>query len=170
MSLYVEWLNKIKTMSTYEWLTDAQRTAYDLILKKWESQPFVCLCGPAGCGKTFVARLLAREHGYVYSHAIDSAFEGSEQILVDGEEYSRIMRDIARLRRLKRVIVLMRRPPQDRMPQPKIELTARDVRQFQHNLTKCGVLQAFTLDHEGTDLGEILRKEATARGEENVDS
>ena len=168
MSLYVEWLNKIKTIATSSWLTESQRKAYDQILTKWESQQFICLCGPSGCGKTFVSHILSREHDYVYSSQISTVPDGSNNILVDGEEYTRLMRDAARLKGLKRIIVVSRKLPQDRMPGTEIVLTERDVGQFQHNLTKYGILRGFHKDPQSTDLSHIIRAECIARGEDNA--
>jgi hypothetical protein len=168
MSLYIKWLNKIKAMATSDWLTDGQKKAYDLLLTKWQNQQFICLCGTAGCGKTFVAHLLSREHDYVYSHDISGVVDGSHNVLVDGEEYTRLMRDAARLKGIKRVVVLLRKPPQDRMPKAEIILGDRDVGQFQNNLTKHGILGSFQKMAEGTDLSKIIRAECIARGEENV--
>jgi len=168
MSLYIEWLNKIKAMATSDWLTDGQRKACDQILKKWQNQQFICLCGTAGCGKTFVAHLLSREHDYVYSHDISSVDEGSHNVLIDGEEYTRLMRDAARLKGIKRVIVLLRKPPQDRMPKAEIILGDRDIGQFQHNLTKHDILGSFQKNAESTNLSKIIRAECIARGEEDV--
>jgi len=168
MSLYIEWLNKIKAMATSDWLTEGQRKAYEQILTKWANQQFICLCGPAGCGKTLVAQILAREHGYVYSQEISEVAEGSDNVLIDGEEYTRLMRDVAKLKGLKRVIVVTRKPPQDRMPKAEIVLTDRDVKRFQHNLTTYGVLGSFYKDPQTTDLSQIIRTECIARGKGNA--
>lgn len=169
MSLYVEWLNKIKTMATSEWLTEGQRIVYDNILTKWVNQQFICLCGSSGCGKTFVAHILAKENAYAYSHEISKVEKGAENALIDGEEYTRLMRDAAKLKGIKRVIVLLRKPPQDRMPKAEIIVTEKDVRQFQHNLTSNGILGSFLNDPDSTDLSKIMRTESIARGEGNVD-
>ena len=168
MSLYVEWLNKIKTISTSDWLTDGQRKAYDQILSKWSSQPFICLCGFSGCGKTFTAHLLSRENNYLYAHELSSVENGSINVLVDGEKYTRLMRDAAKLKNIKRVIIVSRKPPQDRMPKAEIILAERDIRQFQHNLTKHDVIGSFLKDAESKDLNQIIRAECIARGEGNV--
>lgn len=169
MSLYIEWLNKIKAMATSEWLTEGQRSAYEKILTKWANQQFICLCGPPGCGKTFVAHILSKEHDYVYSHDISKVEDGSQNVLIDGEEYTRLMRDAAKLKGIKRAIVLLRKPPQDRMPKAEIVVTEKDVRQFQNNLTINGVLGSFLKDPDSTDLSQIIRTESIARGEGNVD-
>lgn len=164
MSLYVEWLNKIKALSTNAWLTDAQRDAYDQILSKWQSQSFVSLIGPSGCGKTFIAHLLAREHKYIYAHDIQSASEGAAELIIDGEEYSRLMRDVARLRGIQRVIVLSRKALKDQMPQAKVIITPKDLKQFQHNLIEHHILQSFMSTSETTDFAQILREESIMRG------
>lgn len=168
MSLYVEWINQIKLKADYEWLTDAQKRAFDDIVGRWPAETFVCLCGPPGSGKSFIARLLAKEQGYTYLSSLSDAPPGAEKVVVDGEEYSRLMRPAAQLLGLKRVVVLMRRPPQDPMPLAKLVLQERDVKQFQHNLTKHGVLQSFKSTADGTDLGLILRAEAIERGKANA--
>jgi hypothetical protein len=170
MSLYVEWLSKIKAMSTYEWLTDGQKRAYDQIVGQWQGIPFIALCGASGCGKTFIGHLLAREQGYSYCRSIECVLPHSDQVIVDGNEYSRLMRPAAMLLGLNRVTVLLRRPPKDPIPLTRIFLTEKDVRQFQHNLVKNGVLQTFVSDVQDTDLGQILRAEAIARGQTYVTS
>jgi len=169
MSLYIEWLNKIKAMATSEWLTGEQRNAFEKILTKWSNQQFICLCGLPGCGKTFIAHILSKEHDYVYSHDILGVENGSKNVLIDGEDYTRLMRDAAKLKEIKRVIVLLRKPPQDRMPKAEIVIAEKDIRQFQNNLTKNGVLGSFLKDPDSTDLCKIIRTESIARGEGNVD-
>ncbi|MBU4000568.1 hypothetical protein KKG29_05380 [Patescibacteria group bacterium] len=168
MSLYIEWLNKIKAMATSEWLTEGQRSAYEKILTKWANQQFIYLCGPSGCGKTFVAHILSKEHDYVYSHDISKVEDGSQNVLIDGEEYTRLMRDAAKLKGIKRVIVLLRKSPRDRMPKAEIILTDKDARRFQHNLTTHGILGSFQNDPQTVDLNQIIRAECIARGEGNV--
>ena len=165
MSLYVQWVNKIKAEATSAWLTDAQRSAYDQIVNRWQSTPFVCLFGASGCGKSFIARTLVREKGYVYSDELRCVQQGSQQVVIDGEEYTRLMRSFALLLGLGRVVVLMSRPPSDRIPTVCLSLGERDIRQFQHNLTSYAVLDHFLVTPDGADLGRILRAEAIARGE-----
>jgi hypothetical protein len=93
---------------------------------------------------------------------------GPHQIIVDGEDYNRLMRSTALSLRIKRVIVLARNIPRDPMPHTEIVLTEHDVKQFQHNLTKNGIIKSFITHVEGTDLGKILRAEAIAREETNA--
>jgi len=164
MSLYVEWLNQIKLKADYEWLTKGQRKVFDDIVERWPAEVFVCLYGPPGCGKSFIARLLVKMHGYIYTNDLKDLEPGPHLVVVDGEEYNRLMRPIAQLLGLKRVVVLMRRPPRDPMPRTEVALDEHDVKQFQHNLIRYGVLQAFKTEVDGTDLGQILRAEAIIRG------
>lgn len=168
MSLYVEWLNKIKLKADYHWLTDTQKQAFNDIVQRWQAEVFVCLCGPAGSGKSFIARLLAKDHGYAYVSDLKDVQPGTEMVVVDGEQYTRLMRPAAQMLGLKRVVVLMRQPPQDPMPKAELMLAERDVKQFQHNLTKHNVLSSFKSSAEGTDLGQILRLEAVERGRTNA--
>ena len=163
MSLYVEWVNQIKTKADHTWLTEAQRAVYESILTRWPKQRFVCLYGPSGCGKSFIARLLAREHDYAYVNDLQEAPDGSIRVVVDGAEYSRLMRPAADALKLERVVITMRTPPKDPMPKVGVALTERDVGQFQHNLVMHHVLQTFLTDAEGTNLGRILRAEAIQR-------
>jgi hypothetical protein len=95
--------------------------------------------------------------------------DGSCNVLIDGEEYTRLMRDAARIREIKRIIILSRKPPQDRMPKAEIMLDDKDIRQFQHNLIKFGILKSFMKDAESKDFSQIIRTECIARGEGNVD-
>jgi len=164
MSLYVEWLNQIKLKADYEWLTKGQRKVFDDIVERWPAEVFVCLHGPSGCGKSFIARLLVKMHGYIYTNDLKDLEQGPHLVVVDGEEYNRLMRPVAQLLGLKRVVVLMRRPPRDPMPRAEVALDEHDVKQFQHNLITYGVLQSFKTEVDGTDLGQILRAEAIIRG------
>ncbi len=164
MSLYVQWQNLIKEKSCSDWLTDGQRQAYLRVLDGWAAHPFVNLYGPVGCGKSFVSRLLAKEHGYLYLHDLQTAPDGSSNVIVDDVEYSRLMRATAQLRYLGRVILVTRRPTTDPMPRAEIRLSERDLNQFLHNLyAYCNVSFVHT-NPEGTDLGKIIRDEAIARG------
>jgi ABC-type cobalamin/Fe3+-siderophores transport system ATPase subunit len=167
VSIYVEWLNLIKLKADYEWLTDAQRKAFTDIIERWPAEVFVCLYGPSGCGKSFIARLLAKDYGFVYTSELKEVKPDSQNVVVDGEEYTRLMRATAQYLGLKRVVVLTRQPPRDPMPRTQITLDEHDVKQFQHNLTKYGVIQSSKTDAEGIDLGQILRAEAIKRGEAN---
>ena len=164
MSLYVEWLNQIKLRANYEWLTKNQRKAFDDIVERWPVEVFLCLYGPSGCGKSFIARLLVKMHAYVYTNELKGLEPGPELVVVDGEEYNRLMRPRAQMLRLKRVVILMRRPPRDPMPKIQVTLDEHDVKQFQHNIIKSGLLQSFKTEVDGTDLGQILRAEAIIRG------
>ena len=164
MSLYIEWLNQIKLKADYEWLTKSQRKAFNDIVERWPAEVFLCLYGPQGCGKSFIARLLVKLHGYVYTNELKDLEPGPELVVVDGEEYNRLMRPRTQMLRLKRVVILMRRPPRDPMPKIEVSLDEHDVKQFQHNIIKYGVLQSFKTEVDGTDLGEILRAEAIIRG------
>ena len=164
MSLYVEWLNQIKLKADYEWLTKSQRKAFNDIVERWPAEVFLCLYGPQGCGKSFIARLLVKLHGYVYTNELKGLEPGPELVVVDGEEYNRLMRPRAQMLRLKRVVILMRRPPRDPMPKIEVALDEHDVKQFQHNIIKYGVLQSFKTEADDTDLGQILRAEAIIRG------
>ncbi len=164
MSLYTEWINSIKAKATSEWLTKAQERCVQDLLSKWQASPFVCLCGPPGSGKSFVARLMAKEHGYVYATDLREVEPGPHQVILDGMEYDRLLRPVAVDLGLQRVITVMRRPPRDSMPVTEIHLTKVDVRQFLSNLTKHHILTSFKTEPEGTDLAQILRAEAIHRG------
>ncbi len=166
MSLYVDWLNQIKLRCDHDWLTDAQKVVYDNLLGKWKASTFICLLGPAGSGKSFIGRLLVRTGDYTYVSSLRDATPGG-QVVVDGEAYSRLMRPAAHMLGLTRVVVAMRQPPADAMPTAEIVLTYRDVDQFQHNLTKHGIIPSFRTPVSGTDLAAILRAEAIERGSLN---
>lgn len=168
MSLYTEWTNRIKTEASYAWLTDGQRQAFVDVLDGWDAAPFVCLCGAPGSGKSFIARLLAQQEGYVYAQDLDEAPEGSRNVVLDGPDYTRGLRQIAAHRHLNRVVITSRQRPEDPMPCATIALTERDVRQFLSNLTRNSILGAARASVEGTDLGRILRNEAVERGKRNA--
>ena len=169
MSLYVQWMNLIKEKATSAWLTDGQRAAYDPIISQWATSAFINLCGPPGCGKSFVARLLVKEHGYVYTHDLQSTPPNTENVVVDDAEYTRLMRATAQVLGIGRVIVVTQTPVKDPMPRAAIQLTERDVRQFLHNLyTHCGI-EFVSSNPTGTNLAQMLRAEVIARGGDNVD-
>lgn len=164
MSLYIRWMNLIKEKATAEWLTDSQRAAYDQILNQWATSAFINLKGPPGCGKSFVARLLAQEHGYTYVHDLQTASVNIKNVVVDDAEYTRLMRATAQIMSIGRVIVVTRSSVKDPMPRAEIQLTDRDVRQFLHNLFKYCDIQFVASDPRGTDLAQIIRAEVIARG------
>lgn len=169
MSLYVQWINLIKERATPDWLTDSQRVAYEKILRQWHGAPFVNLCGPAGCGKSFVARILVKEQDYIYTHDLQTAPQGAANVILDDAEYTRLMRPTAQLLNLGRVILVTRTPVHDPMPRADIRLVERDVGQFLHNLyTHCGI-SFVASDPKGTDLSQIIRAEVIARGETHGD-
>ncbi len=169
MSLYIHWMNLIKEKATSDWLTDGQRAAYDPIVSRWATSAFINLCGPQGCGKSFVARLLAKEHGYTYTHDLQSAPPNTGNVVVDDGGYVRLMRATAQVLGIGRVIVVTQIPVKDPMPRAEIRLTERDVRQFLHNLyTHCGI-EFVASNPVGTNLAQILRAEVIARGGHDVD-
>lgn len=168
MSLYTEWLNAIKAQATAAWLTPAQRRAYDAILRHFGGHPFVALVGPRGCGKSFIARLLAREHVYALVAELNEAPPGSAQVVLDGQPYTRELREVRARLRLGRVVALQRQPPADPMPVIELVLELSDVNVMQRNLTRAGIIRAFTRDATTTDLFSLLLQEALAQGDAHV--
>lgn len=168
MSLYVTWINLIKEKAEEAWLTDSQREVYELILSRWKASPFVNLYGPSGSGKTFIARLLAKKRGYAYTHDLEHAPKDAAQVILDNVQYTRMMRPAARELNLGRVLLVTRRAVPEAMPQVNLELNDKDIRQFQATLySQCDIVFTQTVP-EGHDLGQIIRKEAIARGGANV--
>lgn len=169
MSLYVSWVNRIKEKADDSWLTDSQREVYERILSRWQAHSFINLYGASGSGRTFVARLLAKKHGYAYTHDMEEAPEEASQVIVDDAHYSRAMRLIARGKNLGRVLLITSRPVQEAMPKVKLELDEKDVRQFQATLAhECDIVFTETIP-QGVDLSDIIRKEVVEQGEANVD-
>ena len=170
MSFYVEWLNQIKLKADSTWLTKNQQKALNDVMNKYPQEKFVCLCGPSGSGKSFISWILVKEHGYIYANELRSVEPGTERVVIDGESYIRAMRPIAQLLGLKRVLLLteQRPPARDGVPVVTLSLDEHDVKQFQHNLTKYGILQSFLCQAEGAVLSQILRNEAISRGGNNV--
>jgi len=168
MSLFVEWMNLIKERADESWLTDHQREVYDQLLARWQAHAFVNLYGPPGAGKTFIARLLAKHHGYRYARDLQEAPEGAPQVILDDAAYTRLLRPLARERQLGRVVLVTRQPVQETMPKARLVLESRDVRQACKAWAEhCGISLLKTIP-EGEDLWAILRNELIARGEENV--
>ena len=169
MSLYVAWINLIKEKADEAWLTDNQREVYERILSRWKSSPFINLYGPPGSGKTFIARLLAKNHGYAYTYDLEQAPRDAAQVVLDDTQYTRMMRPIARELGLGRVLLITRRAVPEAMPKVNLELDGKDVRQFQAVLSNhCGIVFTQTIP-QGRDLAEIIRKEVIVRGGTDVD-
>jgi len=159
MSLYVTWINTIKEKADETWLTQSQRKAYETILTKWQSHSFVNLYGKSGVGKSFIARLLAKIHGYYYTHNLNDVPDNTIQVVLDGVEYNRQLRSIVRERNLGRVILITQNVVKEAMPYLSVELSDKDVSQFKVTLNnKCNVQFIYTVP-EGTDLGKIMREE-----------
>lgn len=166
MSLYTTWINLIKEGADEHWLTDSQRQVFESILSHWKVAQFVNLHGPSGSGKTFIARLLAKKHGYAYTHDLEQAPLNATQAILDDAQYSRMLRPLARSRGLGRVLLITRTPIHEAMPKVGLELDDRDVRQFQAVLSKhCSIVFTETIP-QGLDLAEIIRKEVIQRGGE----
>jgi ABC-type taurine transport system ATPase subunit len=166
MSLYTTWINLIKEGADEDWLTDSQRQVFESVLLRWKSAQFVNLHGPSGSGKTFIARLLAKEHGYAYVHDLKQSPVGAAQAILDNAQYTRMLRPLARERGLGRVLMVTRTSIPEAMPKVNLELDDRDVRQFQAGLSKhCGIVFTKTIP-QGLDLAEIIRKEVIQRGGE----
>lgn len=168
MSLFTTWINLIKEKADEDWLTDSQREVYEPIQSRWKSAQFVNLHGPPGSGKTFIARLLAKKHGYAYTHDLEQAPASAAQVIVDNAEYTRMMRPLARDLGLGRILLISRTPVREAMPKVNLELNDRDVRQFQATLAEhCDIVFTETIP-EGTDLARLIRNEVVKRGEIHV--
>jgi hypothetical protein len=164
MSLYVQWINLIKEKAALEWLTERQRKAYDKIISQWQGVPFVNLCGPPGCGKSFIARLLEKEDNYLYTQNLSDAPEDTQNVLLDNATYTRLMRATAQFLKLGRVILITDHPVVDPMPRAEILLGEKDVRQFLHNLYVYCDISLVCTKPKGTDLSQIIRAEVIAKG------
>jgi hypothetical protein len=170
MSLYMQWLNAIKEGAEESWLTPRQSDVYVRLTTGLASQSFVNVYGPPGSGKSFVGRLLAKECGYAFAFDLHEVAEGSEQVVLDDAKYARAMRPLCRERNLGRMILLTEQPVREAMARVELCLQPRDVLQFRKNLSNhCGIDFIATVP-EGTDLGEMLRREAVERGRRNVAS
>jgi hypothetical protein len=166
MSLYIEWLNRIKEKSSESWLTDSQKKAYDLVLTKWHSQPFINLYGTSGVGKTFIAHILVKEHTYFYSQDINNVSPKIPQVIVDDAQYDRSIRIKAHQLELGRILLISTAPvSEEAMPKLKLELEDKDLLHFQACLAKyCDITFLYTIP-EGHSFSDILLKEIIARGE-----
>jgi energy-coupling factor transporter ATP-binding protein EcfA2 len=168
MSLYVEWINLIKERADDTWLTHTQREVYEQVVSHWQTTDFVNLYGPPGAGKTFIAQVLAKMHGYAYAHDLQDAPESSANVVLDDAQYTRVLRLVRKELGLGRVILLTRSVIPEAMPKAELLLDDKDVRQFQATLSNhCGIVFTGTVP-EGCDLAEIIRREVVKRGESHV--
>lgn len=168
MSLYTHWLNLIKERAEESWLTPHQSQVYARLLGSLSSYSFVNVCGPRGAGKSFIGRLLAKEHGYAFTFDLEQAPNGAAQVVLDDAVYSRRMRPLYRERDLGRVILMTEQPVREAMARLELQLDESDVRQFRKNLSACCGIDLIATQPTGADLGEILRQEAIERGRRNV--
>jgi SpoVK/Ycf46/Vps4 family AAA+-type ATPase len=165
MSLYIEWLNLIKMKADVNWLLKSQVPAYNSILTKWLSSPFINFYGPPGSGKSFIARMLASKKQFTFATDLERVPEGSKNVLLDDANYSRHLRIIASERRLSRIILITQSPVKEAMPLCEIKLNEADVRQFEGILGKyCHIYFTHSIP-EGNDLNQIIIKELKNRGE-----
>ena len=167
MSLHVQWLNLIKERPDESWLTPSQRKVYERLLTKWKTHNFVNVYGKPGSGKTFIAHILAKSHGYVHTHDLGNVPEGVSQVILDDATYVRRMRPLLQFNDWRRVILLTQSRVSEDMPQVALKLTESDVRHFEANLAGCSIQFTETIP-QGTDLAAIIRQELVARGEAHV--
>lgn len=165
MSLYVEWINAIKSRATPDWLTYGQRAAYDALLHQWPHARLLCLRGPKGSGKSFIARLLAHQEGFFYAQTLDEIPEGTPRVVLDDTDYYRLLNEEMSWRGVSQLVITSERQPSDPIPGPTIRLATRDVNEFRARLVAEGVLSVFRRRAEGTDLGAMLRAEAVERSQ-----
>lgn len=128
----------------------------------------MALVGPRGCGKSFIGRLLARERGYTLVSDLAEAPAHSPQVVLDGEPYTRELREVRARLGLGRVVVLQRQRPTDPMPVIELRLEMADVHVVQANLARAGIIRAFTQEATTTDLFTLLLQEALAQGDAHV--
>lgn len=168
MSLYIQWTNCIKERADEAWLTERQREVYEKLLEHWHNQPFVNLYGAPGGGKTFIARLLVKKHNYAYTQDLNKVPPDTANVILDNAQYSRMLRPIARSMSLGRVLLITRNRIAEAMPRVQLEITEKDVRQFQAVLAKeCRILFIETLP-VGLNLSTIIREEVIKRGVRHV--
>ena len=163
MSVYLEWSNKIKTQSTSQWLTHSQLAAYKQLASSWRSHTYVGLVGPKGSGKSFIARLLEREAGFVYARSLEDVVAGARKVVLDDRTYSRTDQSIAASLELTRVVFVGRKRPRDEIPCANLELDDTDVEEFQHALFQNRIIVSFRTRPSTRDLEQILLDEASAK-------
>lgn len=163
MSVYLEWSNRIKTQSTSQWLTHSQLAVYKQLASGWRSHTYVGLIGPKGSGKSFIARLLEKEAGFVYARSLEDIDSGARKVVLDDRSYSRADQSISASLELTRVVFVGRKKPRDEIPCAHLELDDTDVEEFQHALFQHRIIVSFRTSPTTRDLEQILIDEASAR-------
>jgi energy-coupling factor transporter ATP-binding protein EcfA2 len=168
MSLYIQWTNCIKERADESWLTERQQEVYKRLLNHWHNHAFVNLYGASGSGKTFIARILVKTHNYVYTQDLQEVPHNAPNVALDNVKYTRMLRPLARSMGLGRVLLITQKPIMEAMPSVQLELTEKDIRQFQAIVAQpCDIIFTRTVP-TGMDLANIIRDEVIKRGESNV--
>lgn len=165
MSLYIEWMNLIKSKANVSWLLKSQVPVYNALQTQWLRQRFVNLYGPPGSGKSFLGRLLASQNKYLFTTDLNEVPEGSKNIVLDDASYVRSLRILASERNLSHIILITQTQVNEAMPAVELRLNDTDVGQFQGVLAKYCQIYFTDSVPEGYDLHEIIIHELQNRGE-----
>lgn len=86
MSTWLRLVNDIKRTASEEYLTQQQRTVWQMLCAILELPQRINLWGPSGSGKTFVAWMVARSTGAVHIATptqLETVEPGTESLLID---------------------------------------------------------------------------------------
>lgn len=169
MSQYIEWLNRIKESASSEWLTHNQVEIYTQVIKQFSDSPFINITGPRGSGKTFIARILAKENGFHYTQDLSQIATEYKKVIVDHITYTRMIRALKISKEIEQLILVTSKAVDDPMPVLKLSIDQEDLFKFKRNIYRCLSLE-FLSENPISDFETILINEAKIRGEKQWDS
>lgn len=143
MSTFINKCNSIKIKFESSWLAPSQVDAFKGIAKLLEMPKRINLYGCSGSGKTFLAWNLNKELGLKYYpniNLLNNPFE-EKGIIIDNFFYDRssFRKALIELYRINKVILITRRPIEDRIQKISLNLNENDIMKIKDNLNLIGI-------------------------------
>ncbi len=130
--------NRLKAQASRDWLTNSQKKVLFELKKNWRFPGKLNLCGPPGCGKTFLGWTFCRQTNETdfFSHAqgFSATSKQTKNIVLDNipseENAFRRLLAVLQLRQVRRALLISTRPiplnlPKLILPAPTTEDIAK---------------------------------------------